>query len=376
MTPPAQLDPLLLALIELIPSTGEVFTTGDRERWVAAMDASLQFLYPPEWAPEARKRAKEAAAAHFPTIIAPPGGVTIPGPVSEPVLVVPGPKITAKTATYVDRSPRRPRCGICRQPVKRDADWLPGETVDTLRIEIAGQVEYAHIACMEKLAGPQFPERTTEEAPSTTSADAVDDATSPAPGGETTTGADDAAATSSRHSATASATVDSPPESEPSTPSSGAPVPEPTLAERLQAKGIVSDVETPGRIAPPREGAKRHFTADQKGAILRRIVWEGMEAVADDTMIHKSTLNRWVREMPIAVQTFTDERDADLRAKALAEGGPTVAEVEAEKKIPVPPRPAPPVKNEIKTEVAWPTGPIGRRPIDHERTRREQADWA
>lgn len=53
-------DPLLLALVDRLPRTDEPFPTGDRERWVAAMDAALQFLYPPEWTPEARRRAREA----------------------------------------------------------------------------------------------------------------------------------------------------------------------------------------------------------------------------------------------------------------------------------------------------------------------------
>lgn len=53
-------DPLLLALVDRLPRADEPFPTGDRERWVAAMDAALQFLYPPEWTSGARRRAREA----------------------------------------------------------------------------------------------------------------------------------------------------------------------------------------------------------------------------------------------------------------------------------------------------------------------------
>lgn len=309
-------DPILVHLFDRLPAEGQPFTTGDRERWIAAMDAALQFLYPPEWTQEARRRAKKAAAAHFPTIIAPPGGVTIAGPVSEPVLIVP---VDAQKPSLADPHYLGPPTGGVFVPAEID---LP-----------------------------------PEEAPSTTTfADAVDDAGSSV-GDETTTGAGPAAATSSPGTP-----VVSPPESARTSPSSGDPAP----ARSRQPKGEPVRI-VPPRIPPPQEGRKRHFTADQKGAILRRVVREGMPAVQADTLVHESTLNRWIREMPIAVQTFTEEWEAE---QALAEGGPTVEELEAEKAKPVPP-PAKP-----KPAVQWPSTPIERRPVDHERVRRGQADWA
>lgn len=87
-----------------------------------------------------------------------------------------------------------------------------------------------------------------------------------------------------------------------------------------------------------------------------------MPTVQGDTMIHESTLNRWMREMPIAVQTFTEEWEAEQTAKVLAEGGPSVEELVAERERPVPAK--------------EPPAPFERRPFDPDRVRRNQADWA
>lgn len=346
MSYPADLDSLLLALVEKLPRVDAVFTSGDRERWLATMDAALQLLYPPEWTPDARRRAKEArsevgltlttediadaamtlararageaddptwrelrhkvrrmskeeAAAFFPTVSS-PNGVIIGGALHEPVLVVPPPEAMERHVL---------------------------STMD----------EYAaHLR------------QATEEAPSsTTSADAVDDDGS-STGAPMTTGAEPADATSSPETPVAS-----PPESAPGSRS--------TVVTAPSTPSPASTDAAPARAKS--DTARRHFTADQRGAIIKRAVREGVTAVADDTSIHRSTIDRWMREMPVAVATFTTEWQQE-QAEALAEGEPTVAQLEAERDKPVPPR------------VQWPTAPIERRPVDPERVRRQQADQA
>lgn len=323
----AGLDPLLIALVEKLPRADDVFTSGDRERWLAAMNAALQLLYPPEWTPDARRkarearsevgltltpqsiadaamtlaRAKEEAAAHFPTIAAPEHGkvtIGVPPDGFDGVLVVP--------AHYHSRLPP-----------------LTAEKVGAMRRSVEG----TSVGLSELI----------EEAPSsTTSADAVDDES----GGEeaSASGAGPAPATSPARSTPADSPATAPSSTAPTKPSTTAPA---------RAKS---------------ETARRHFTADQRGAIIKRAVREGVVAVADDTLIHRSTIDRWMREMPVAVATFTTEWEQEQAAAA--EGEPTVAQLEAERDKPVPPK------------VQWPTTPIERRPVDPERVRRQQADQA
>ncbi len=301
MTHHAQLDPIMVALIDRLPAADEPFTTGDRERWVAAMDAALQFLYPPEWAPEARKRlrghlaqqvaeerakagvtiagvsapevaealrtakAKRDAADHFPTIEAPPGGIILAGPLREPVLVVPDPESATR---HVEGTLGEYMQGVAKLVNAEMRDRLPDGC--EVAIDTAPLLEEAS-------------SRTTVE----TTVDAVDDATSPDPGGETTTGADDAEATSSPLPAgpdsapTKPGSVDPAP-TNPPTPPPPTPGPDPDLA--------------PPEIVERLPGQKRQFTNRQKANLVRRCVREGTEVVADAEQLASGTLNRWMRE--------------------------------------------------------------------------------
>lgn len=322
-------DALLLAMCDKLPPLGEVFTSGDQERWLDAMRAILAFLYPPEWVPEARRKAREAAAAHFPTITAPQHGritIGVPPDGFEPVLILPA--------------------------------------------------EIERVILDRNL--------TAKEEPSTTSADAVDDES----GGEETddSGAGPAPDTSSVPSA------GSPPESAPSTPSSGVLVPEidtpipETLAERLERQGIKSDVPVPGRIAPPQptrivppRDRKRHFRSETKIEMVRRCVREGVEVVEDEELIAAGTLRKWMREYHDVVSATEQEIEVERRRQVLDEGHPSVAELEAEKKTPVPPRMMVDVEPRAaelaaRPPVQWPTAPIERRPVDHAAVLRSQAD--
>jgi hypothetical protein len=369
MTHPASLDPLLLALVEKLPRADAVFTTGDRERWLLAMDSALQLLYPPEWSQDARRKAKEAAAAHFPTVTAPEHGkvtIGVPPDGFEPVLIVPAsaapPPAQPLYAIVHVRKPDGACHAGCPAPGPHHQAERHGSDP-----HFTGPATGGVFVPIEVDLPEEAPSRTTVEI----LVDAVDDSGSSA-GEPTTTGADDADATSSPETP-----VDSPPESAPSSPSSGetapsTPSPASTEITREQAAVIAGvAVEVPA----PEQGRKRHFSADQKGAILRRVVREGIAAVAEDTLIHTSTLNRWAREMPIAFKTFTDEWEA--------EQGPSVEEMEAERQRPIPPRPTQQeaiakraTELAAKPAVQWPSAPMERRPVDHERTRREQADWA
>jgi hypothetical protein len=345
------IHPVLVALFDTLPSReAAVFTLGDRERWIAAMDAALQFLYPPEWSQEARQRArkgKEAAAAYFPTIEAPEHGkvtIGVPPDGFEPVLIVPA---------SAHPPPAQP---LYAEP--------------SAHVRASGSDDY-----VVKLGTIPL----LEEAPSRTTVEIIVDAVDDESGGEAAAGssADPAPATSPPPSSPTPAPTGgstAPSTSALSKPGSDTPAP----ARSRQPKG-----EPVRIIPPPQEGRKRHFDAAQKGAILRRVVREGMPAVQGDTKIHESTLNRWIREMPIAVQTFTEEWEAEQQEKALAEGGPTVAELEAEKERPVLPRPTQAEaivqrakELAAKPVVQWPSTPIERRPVDPERVRRSQAENA
>ncbi len=96
------------------------------------------------------------------------------------------------------------------------------------------------------------------------------------------------------------------------------PIHKPTLAERLEAKGLglVSDVEQPGRIAPPKPGEKRQFTNRQKANIVRRCVKEGVEVVADAEQLAAGTLNRWMREFHHVVLATQDAMGAPPRGRS------------------------------------------------------------
>lgn len=264
-----QRDPLVNALVELLPATGEMFTTGDRERWVAAMDSALQFLYPPEWAPEARRRAREAAAAQFPTITAPTRGkvtIGVPPEGFEPVLIVPN-----------------------RDPV-------PAGDIEAMRRHVERTLgEYGKGLTVDIDTTPLI-----EEAPSTTSAAVVDDES----GGEASagSGAGPAPDTSFARS------VGSPPVTAPTSPYTAERAP--TLAERLAAKGLVSDVEVPGRIDPP----KPTLTKRQRANFVRQCVRDGIEETAEAEGIEASTLRRWMLEFPNVVRA-TEESIGIARPK-------------------------------------------------------------
>lgn len=299
-------EALVQAMVDKLPSAEEGMTTGDQERWLDAMRAILGFLYPPEWSQEARQKAKEARAAEVARSHAPK-----PFP-----------------SHGIDES------RLAAKLEEAEAEW-EAEQVPAISPPSPEIVEAAR-RLAAKPAG--------EEAPSTTSADAVETPPSETP----TSGAGDAEPTSPPRHPTEPAAAVSPPKSAPSRPSTVTPA---------------------HTVPPPQPGRKRHFNAQEKADILRRIVREGKTAVADDTLIHESSLNRWIREMPRAYQTFEEEYAAE---QAQAEASPSVAELEAEKARPIPDRPP----AEESKPVQWPSTPIERRPVDHERVRQEQADWA
>lgn len=312
-------DALLLVMCDKLPPLGEVFTSGDQERWLDAMRAILAFLYPPEWSQEAREKAKKAAAAHFPTITAPQHGrvtIGVPPDGFEPVLILP-----AETPNLMER-----------------------------------------IILDHNL--------TAKEELSRTFAGAVDDES----GGEEarTSGAAPAGATSSPDLAEPPSATSSPPTSEPTSPSTDDPAPdksevhEPVLGEGVRI--------VPQPHSPATPFARRHFTADQRGALIRRVVREGLGPVSLDAMIHETTLRRWMREMPVSVSTFTEEWEAEQKAAAIAEGEPTVEEMEAERDTPIDEASLRRAKElAAKPAVQWPTAPIERRPFDPEQTRSHQA---
>jgi transposase-like protein len=331
--PTYELDPLLLALVEKLPLADEVFTSGDQERWLAAMKVSLQLLYPPEWVPEARAKAKKAAAAHFPTIIAPEGGVTIAGPVSEPVLVVPGPPHPQATG------------GICVPTVPGDfPNLMEGIILNMNAAPPAEPDDYPVVNTDGTVTFAPYP----EEAPSTTSADAVDDASGG--GGPTHGGADPVSGTSSP--------LADRPGSPPTSSTTTGPVPANAKPERVK----------PGTTPNLGRRRDRNFTADQKGAIIRRAIREGMDAVTENGAVHAATVRKWMREMPQSVKAFTIEWEQEQERQALSEGTPTVEELEAERDSPI----MAPTKEGAKPAVQWPTAPIERRPVDEVAVRNSQ----
>lgn len=309
-------DPLILAMVAKLPRVDEVFTSGDRERWLTAMAAVLELLYPPEWSQEARQKAREARS----------------------------------------------------------------ERVDAIRTTVTVDPDV-----MLRITESWIPKLPPEEEPSTTSADAVDDAS----GGEAASdsGAGPAPDTSAHptESSPAPATGQdtsptSPSTSAPTSPSTADPVPDKpeTLAERLERRGIQSDVPVPGRIAPPRPNRKRHFSHEAKAELVRRCVREGVEVVEDDTLIGSGTLRKWMREFHDVVSAIEEAMEVERRRQALEEGHPSVAELEAEKDKPVPPRVS--VMEDVERRAAesrapvqWPTGPIERRPFNPEQARSHQA---
>ncbi len=244
MTHPAQLDPVLIALIDRLPAADDPFTTGDRERWVAAVDATLQFLYPPEWAPEARKRAREARNG---PVTCEPTTVHLGGPQPAGWDVVD--RIKAEQAQVIQE-------GLA-------------QFGHHLEVRIAEEIEV-----MERAARKAKYARSEEEAPSTTSADAVDDesgagsSTSPP---STHSGADPADDTSSP--------LPAGPDSAPTSLSSG-------------------------ETAPTNPDG---FTRRQKVKLVRRCVSDGIDEVAEAERLSPSSLRRWMLEFPDVVRSAEEQ---------------------------------------------------------------------
>ncbi len=199
MTYPAHIEPVLLALVEKLPAKGEGMTTGDQERWLAAIGAVMAFLYPPEWTQEARERGKKAAATpYFPATV--PTIVTISG------------------------------------------NSLPFE----------------------------FARPTRREAPSTTSADAVDDESGAS---DSPSGADAAPTTS----------------------------PQPDEAEATTAPSTTAPTSpSSDETAPTNPDG---FTRRQKIKLVRRCVSDGIEETAEAEHLSPATLRRWMLEFPDVVRS-------------------------------------------------------------------------
>lgn len=311
MTHPANLDPLLLALVEKLPAKGEPFSSTEQEAWLTAAGAVLTLLNPPLWTQEARSRLRTARSGAEPSVD--------PDDVPKPCVPVSCPPVEEQEINAIVTT----------------FEWAPD--IDPAVIEEAMEKMRLHVEIEGAGLGSFGPPK---EAPSTTSADAVDDE----PGEvEMPSGAGDALPTSPTPS------VDSPAATSPTAPSSSAPTTPST------------DAPAPVSVDPPEPGKKRHFTADQKGAILRRVVREGMAAVADDTLIHPSTLHRWMREVPVSVQTFEDEWQAE--------------QLEAERERPVSTQKEAIAKRAAEL-AAKPAVPWERRPFDPDAVRRSQADSA
>ena len=145
------------------------------------------------------------------------------------------------------------------------------------------------------------------------------------------------------------------------------------IAERIEAEPT-----------PNKGGRPPVYTEAQKVEMVEHYAIHGRVKTAEKYGVSRGAVTAWARERPDAVQAararakpMLDVPGKPARAPepAQTEDPDLLAQVEAEAMTP--PVPKPRMEQPTKAPVQWPTQPIERRPIDPERTRRQQADeWS